>query len=309
MIIHVLSNPISVVRFDGDCNDKVIVNSKFIGEIFENKHCFKPIVASRYKAFFIYLYFMLQSKLSSKIRFHIYHEGNNYFFDLLWLVLSPKVDRTEYYNLYTLQQVPNSYLKNSIYYRVLKYLKLQNHFDYFRSIDDFGRPDIIWFRVKDEFVEKSFKPFPLTINSKRPKLLKSAIILIGKDVAADSLLSKIIDDVIECLGSVGILTALKNHPNPAFHLSYESQGDVGELVKRIDPLIPAEDYADMYNFALGFGSTGILSFKTPISLYKLLPKSSGADERVRYLQNMAKNTETNVFFPTSIEDLEKYLCS
>ena len=70
----------------------------------------------------------------------------------------------------------------------------------------------------------------------------------------------------------GFSVALKNHPNPAFELNYSVSQDLIKIVTRIDPLSPAEDYSDKFNFALGFGSTGILSFNYSISLYGFLPK-------------------------------------
>lgn len=315
MIIHVLSNPLSVVRFVGNRNDIVIVNSKFIGQSFERKHRISPIIASRYRAFFIYLYFILKSKLSKEIRFHIYHEGNNYFFDLLWLLLSPVVYRTEYYGTDAFREITDGHIKGSVYYRIITLLKLQNHFEYFRSFDDIGRPDTIWFRVKDDFVKQSFKPREIA-TPKRATVSKSAIILIGKDIVSDILLCKIIDNIIERLADLGFFIAVKNHPNPAFQLSYKIQNVRRGEVIYLNPLNPAEDYADEYRFALGFGSTGILSFENSVSLYYLLPKSVEVDERIKeqkkeriqHLENVAKNFKTCVAFPASIEDLKKNLC-
>ena len=229
----------------------------------------------------------------------------------MWLLLLPVVYRTEYYGTDAYRKITDGHIKGSVYYRIITLLKLQNHFEYFRSFDDMGRPDIIWFRVKDDFVKQSFKPREFTA-PKRATVSKSAIILIGKDIVSDILLCKIIDNIIELLADLGFFIAVKNHPNPAFQLSYEIQkATLGEVI-HLDPLSPAEDYASEYSFALGFGSTGILSFENSISLYYLLPKSVEVDERIKeriqHLQNVAKNFKTCVAFPVSIEDMEKKLC-
>ena len=62
---------------------------------------------------------MLLSKLSKKnIQFHVYHEGNNYFFDILWLLLNPTVNRTEYYGLTAFTEIKKDELKYSTYFQV-----------------------------------------------------------------------------------------------------------------------------------------------------------------------------------------------
>ena len=296
------------MKYQANCGDMVIVNSKFIGALFEKKFHSKPIITSRYTAFFIYLYFILRSKILKNIKFHIYHEGNNYFFDILWLLLSPTVYRTEYYGLKAFKQVNKEELGYSKYYQILKALRLENSFEYFKSFDDYGSSDIIWFRVKDEYVRESLEP-SITSHNKQPFIHRSAILLIGKDVAADTKLIKIIDDTIECLRNADFSIALKNHPNPAFELNYSVPQDLTKIVARIDPLSPAEDYSDQFNFALGFGSTGILSFNYSISLYGFLRKSIEVEERINHLNNTAQVFQTSVFFPQNKKDLERYLCN
>ena len=116
MKIHILSNPISVSRYNGHIDDVVIVNSNFIGNLFRKKFKKKAIVASRYKALFIYLFFILLCKFNKQRYFHVYHEGNNYIFDLLWLVFKPTVYRTEYYGLEAMEPVDKSQVINSNYF-------------------------------------------------------------------------------------------------------------------------------------------------------------------------------------------------
>ena len=65
-------------------------------------------------------------------------------------------------------------------------------------------------------------------------------------------LIEIIDDTIEYLCDAGFSVAFKNHPNPAGQLNYILSQDLIEKVTCIDPLSPAEDYTDKFNFALGF---------------------------------------------------------
>ena len=77
-----------------------------------------------------------------------------------------------------------------------------------KSSDDDGSPDIIWFRVRDEFVRESFKP-SITSQTKRPVIQRSAILLIAKDVVADIKLIEIIDDTIEYLCDAGFLLRLR----------------------------------------------------------------------------------------------------
>ena len=156
----------------------VIVNSKFVGALFEKK-------------------------------FHVYHEGNNYFFDIFWLLLSPTVYRTEYNGLKATTQITKDELNYSkyigiylSYYRILKVLKLENSFEFFKSFDGDGSTDVIWFRVRDEYVKESFKP-SISSRTKWPTKQRSVILLIGKDVIADTILIEIIDDTIECLCNVG----------------------------------------------------------------------------------------------------------
>ena len=50
---------------------------------------------------------------------------------------------------------------------MLKVLRLENSFEYFKSSDDDGSPDIIWFRVRDESERK--KP---SITSQTKRLLQ-----------------------------------------------------------------------------------------------------------------------------------------
>ena len=79
---------------------------------------------------------------------------------------------------------------------MVKALRLEDSFEYFKSFDDDGSSDIIWFRVRDEYVKETLEP---SINSHNKRPIRSAILLIGKDVAADTKLKEIIDDTIECL--------------------------------------------------------------------------------------------------------------
>ena len=295
------------MKYQGNPNDIVIVNSKFIGTLFNKKFNIKPIVATRYTACFIYFHFILRSKLSKDIIFHVYHEGNNYFFDLLWILLKPIVYRTEYYGLTAFSQVTIDEIKCSRYLKVLKLLQLQKCFEYFKSYDDDGRPDIIWFRVRDEYVNKICKP-SVTSPNNQATTQRSAIVLIGRDVAADAKLIEILDTTIKCLCRLGYLVALKNHPNPAFELSYQVPKELTEVVTHIDPLNPAEEYTSCFNVALGFGSTGILSFNEPISLYGFLTKSIEVNERINHLNNTAEVFQTEVYFPRNKEELESYLC-
>ena len=224
------------------------------------------------------------------------------------MLLTPTVNRTEYYGLTAFTEIKKDELKYSTYYQVLKVLRLENSFEYFKSSDDDGSPDIIWFRVRDEFVRESFKP-SITSQTKRPVIQRSAILLIAKDVVADIKLIEIIDDTIEYLCDAGFSVAFKNHPNPAGQLNYILSQDLIEKVTCIDPLSPAEDYTDKFNFALGFCSTSILSFNHSISLSGFLPKSPEVEERISHLKYTAQVYQTNVFFPQDKEELKRYLCS
>jgi hypothetical protein len=307
LIIHILSNPISVVKYQGNPNDIIIVNSDFIGVLFEKKFKIQPIVASRYTAFFIYLYFILRSKISRETKFHVYHEGNNYLFDILWLLLKPVVYRTEYYGLKAFTRLSKDEIKFSKFFKVLRCLRLCECFEYFKSFDDEGSPDIIWFRVRDEYVTESINPSVTSCNE-QAAAQRSAIVLIGRDVAADDKLVEILDETIGCLHVLGFSVALKNHPNPAFELSYQVPTKFAKVVTNIDPLSLAEDYTSSFNVALGFGSTGILSFNQPISLYGFLTKSIEVKERIKHLNNTAEMFQSKVYFPGNKEELERYLC-
>ena len=277
MTIHILSNPISVARYKGEAGDLVIVNSSFIGNLFEKKFKRKPIVASRYRAIFIYLYFIFICKLNKKKYFHVYHEGNNYIFDLLWLIFQPVVHRTEYYGLGACESIEKERIGTSKYFRLIKLFKLVDCFEFYRSFDDAGKPEIYWFRVKDEWVAKSVEPKFDLLDVQKDE--KSAIFLVGKDAVEDKELITVLHKVVKIFASYSFKIAIKDHPNPDYRLlSGTSTLDI-EDVEIIEPLSLAEDFIKEYSYAVGFGSSSILSFNHPICLYGFLNHSNTDADR------------------------------
>ena len=305
MKIHILSNPISVSRYNGHIDDVVVVNSNFIGNLFRKKFKKKAIVASRYKALFIYLFFILLCKFNKQRYFHVYHEGNNYIFDLLWLVFKPTVYRTEYYGLEAMEPVDKSQVINSNYFNLIKILKLTNCFEYFGSTDDVGKPDIYWFRVKDAWVADNIKPEPSHLGACEDE--KTALLLVGTDVHQDSELIEVINRIITCLLANSFSISIKDHPNPDFQLLKKDSLISIENINVLNPESLAEDYVNDYYHAIGFGSTGILNFKCPISAYRFLKQSEKVQQKIAHLENTSRALGSIVHFPVNEKELMDYI--
>lgn len=305
MKIHILSNAISVSRYNGHIDDVVIVNSDLIGNLFRKKFKKKAIVASRYTGLFIYLFFILLCKFNKQRYFHVYHEGNNYIFDLLWLVFNPTVYRTEYYGLEALVSVDKSQVINSNYFKLIKILKLTNCFEYFRSVDDAGKPDIYWFRVMDKWVADNIKPESSQLATFEDE--KTALLLVGTDVYEDSELIEVINRIITCLLANSFSVSIKDHPNPDFQLLKKNSLNNIQGINVLNPESLAEDYVNEYCYGIGFGSTGILNFKRPISAYGFLNQSEKVQQRIAHLENISRALRASVYFPVNEKELMEYI--
>jgi len=306
MFIHVLSNPISVTNFRKiDKTDIVIVAGPFLAEMYQLKFGTKPIVAKKTIGAAVYLFFIILSKIKRSIRFVVYHEANNFYFDLFWVIFHPKVKRTEYYSLHNFEKTTFEEIPNNKYKKLLKFFGLNQNFDFYFSYNDFGGKKIVWYRVKDKMCLSSIR---LSGNQVFESASKNKVLIVtGTDVISNHILKSTIKSITNFLTDKGYLWSIKDHPNPAFRLWDDHNYSDIDAANFIDPLRSSEEFISDFYYAIGFGSTGILNFGQPICAFNFVSQSVEVDWKRDYLVEQARLQNKNISFPKNIEELQKIL--
>ena len=306
MFVHVLSNPIAVNNFRKiAATDIVIVSSPFLGEMYQIKFGVKPIVAKKTLGAAVYLFFMILSKINKSTKFIIYHEANNYYFDLFWVIFRAKVKRIDYYSLDTFERSTFEKMPGSKYKGLLKFLGLKQKFDFYFSVDDFGHERTAWYRVKEDMCLSSSRAVRPTVEKNAPR--NKVLIVTGTDVVNDQVLKSVIASITHLLTDEGYLWSIKDHPNPAFRLWGDQIPFDINAANFINPLRPSEEFISDFHYAIGFGSTGILDFGEPICVYNLISKSADVTERMRYMLDQASQQNKHVSLPKNIKELQTIL--
>jgi len=306
MFVHVLSNPISVRNFAKIATtDIIIVSSPFLGEMYQLKFGVKPIVAKRNLGAVVYLLFMILSKIDRSTKFIVYHEANNFYFDLFWVIFRAKVKRIDYYSLETFEKSIFEKMPSSKYKLLLKILGINEKFDFYFSADDFGHKRVAWYRVKDDMCLSSKLAVRTKVKKNAPR--NKVLIVTGTDVVRDQVLKSMVLSITNLLTQEGYLWSIKEHPNPAFRL-WAGQIPVGiDAANFINPLRSSEEFISDFHYAIGFGSTGILDFGEPICGYNLISKSADVTERLNYLLDQASQQNKHVALPQNLNELQTIL--
>lgn len=305
MKIHILPNPASISSFQSeDTHEKILVTTKFLQDLFYKKFNKKPIIASGYYALLIYLGFIIVSKFKRDTEFHIYHEANNYFFDILWLMTRIKVHRHDYYSLNTFEKIDIWQIKSHKYARLLILINLHKYFEIYRSYDDFDREPVIWYRVKSEKCVSCIRK--VSVPGRKSKIDNNKIIfIVGKDVVSDCVLRDIFLKIFNKFEKYGFEMAVKDHPNPKSRLYPKGEDSLPNGIEYLDPISFSENYNEDYSFAIGFGSTGIFGFQYPISLLNFVPEDIIIKQRRNYVLTHGQHIESQARFPKTISEIRK----
>ena len=307
MFIHVLSNPISVTNFRKiDMTDIVIVAGPFLGEMYQLKFGAKPIVAKKTLGAAVYLFFIMLSKINRSIKFIVYHEANNFYFDLFWVILRPKVKRTEYYSLDNFEKTTFEEIPNNKYKKLLKLFGLNQNYDFYFSYDDFGCKKIVWYRVKDKMCLSSNRLLGNQVFESASKSASKNKVLIvsGTDVISNHVLKSTIKSITNLLTDKGYSWSIKDHPNPTFRLWDDHISSDIDAANFIDPLRSSEEFISDFYYAIGFGSTGILNFGQPICVLNFVSQSVEVHWKRDYLVEQARLQNKHISFPKNIEELQ-----
>lgn len=305
MAIHVICNPAAVAGLKDLVRDETIVaNSPFLIPMLKKRHVKNPINASGYRGIFVYFYFVIKSKIF-KTEIIVYHEANNYFFDIYWLLFKPLVIRKNYYSLSDFEKITLQDVSDHKFGKLIHLLGLTECFEFFRSQNDYGNKPILWFRVKTKYcLSSDIIVHDFSIDKAADR---NILFLTGKDLVGDKELKLKFLELITLIKKKKLKFAIKDHPNPNFRIW--SMDEIHNIGKEnfIDPEISSEELVKNYRHAIGLGSSGIISFACPISLYKLFPESEGTAERISYLRTHAKMRQGKVNFPESIVDISRIL--
>jgi hypothetical protein len=213
-------------------------------------------------------------------RIIIFHECCVTHLDLMIMLVRP---RGNYFPLSTMlewEEISFSQFKKNKITSLIKFLKLENKFTYYRT------PDVVN-NYKLEYAI-SIKKYPQSIIemdlsftrdiaslAARKKIIntKNILFITGKSYVQDNAQIKLYLELMDLAQSMGYTFSLKDHPNPSYRLNIHH-----EYALLLNPFTPVELYEDDFDIVVGVSSTALLAYgDRAVSLLKMIPEMAATD--------------------------------